>query len=288
MAKPIFIMRLPCSGVMPLVDGSTPYDGNRVSRKVYVPVTILPESEEEEDALSAWVNTHQSMFMTVGAAAAALTGALNSIENANLSNAIRYLQIAQSLRLASAVYTCLPTVERGVYERFLRPAMKQVRPGFSGVSSREAIAFGSLLKRVRETSPASGSAEMSYLKEFNQAKQACLNADDLWWKMHSAAMHRMVKVPVSLAQHEFRRSVKEEAFEKSYSEFLTSSLQVPASLDDYDRFFGCQRGSITAQEYVINLEYSLSLSDHYISREKPFSTYRKMLREQVSRLLEQE
>jgi len=284
MANPIYIMTLPCSGLMPLANGPTQPNGNGTSRKTYVPITILPETEEEKDALSAWVNTHQSMFMTVGAASAALTGALTSIDNANLEGAIQYLQIAQHLRLASAVYTYLPTVGPEVYERFLRQAMKRVRPGFSGVSSREAIAFGSLLKRVREASPPPDSS----LEKFTQAKQGCLDADDFWWKMHSNAMHRMVKLPVSLAQHEFRRSVKEEGLEKSYSEYLTTTLQVPESLDDYDRFFGCQRGSITTQEYVTNLEQSLSLSDQYITTETPFSTYRKMLLEQVSRLLSQE
>ena len=283
MEHSIYIMRLSYNAALPLEDGPAAHDRLGEPR-AYVPITSVPGTEEEAAALSAWVNTHQSMFLAIGAASTALTLALNRLEDGDVPAATRFLSFARDLRLASSVYTYLPTVDREVYERFLRPAMKLVRSSFSGVSSREAIAFSLLIKRARAAAPVGVSASQHHLREFYQARKECLDADATWWKMHLEAMHRMVRAPVSLAQQEFRRSVKEEGLNKSYSEFLATSLQVPESLDDYDRFFGCERGPVTSKEYVANLDLSLSLSDKHISAEEPYSRYRAALPGQVLRL----
>jgi len=55
-------------------------------------------------------------------------------------------------------------------------------------------------------------------------------------------------------------------------------------MDDYDRFFGCERGDVTPEEYLDNLRFSLSLSDSYISSEEPFASYRREAFEHAAKL----
>ena len=283
MGSLIYIIRLPHEAGLPPRGGPDARAGGDAPRKAYAPITLAPGTVEEQAALCAWVNTHQSMFLTVGAACTALTLALSRVGEGDAASAVRFLGVAEGLRRASSVYTYLPKVDQGVYESFLRQAMRMVRPGFSGVSSREAVAFSRLIQRLRAASFAPGAAGPGQLEEFERARKECIKADDLWWSQHVEAMHRMVKVPVSLAQHEFRRS-RREGSKKSYSEFLATSLQVPEALDDYDRFFGCERGAVTQREYMETLEFSLSLSDEHISAEAPFASYRSGLLEQVTSL----
>lgn len=282
----IYIIRLPHeAGLLSAgVQGASALGA--APRKVYAPITLVPGTAEEAEALCAWVNTHQSMFLTVGAACTALTRALERIEEGDAAGAMPYLRAAKCLRRASSVYTYLPKVGRGVYERFLRRAMRMVRPGFSGVSSREAIAFSRLIRRLRAISLPPEAAASAQTEELKCARKECIEADDLWWRLHVEAMHRMVEVPVSLAQHEFKRSMREGS-KKSYSEFLATSLQVPEAMDDYDRFFGCERGAVTRREYLETLEVSLRLSDEHISTEEPFASYRAGLLEQVSSLCDE-
>src|SRR5689334_12050326 len=145
---PLTVMWMPPEARLPLSRlPSLPVDA-LANHKSYLPVTIAPRTTEEAEALRAWVSTHQSMFLTVGAASTAIAIALDRVPGGDYSLAERCLRLAAVLRRASAVYTYLPTVTRAVYEAYLRPAMTQVRPSFSGVSSREAIEFDRLVSGI--------------------------------------------------------------------------------------------------------------------------------------------
>lgn len=276
MNRPISIVRLSTSAQFPFERVIVDAGGQDSEHGTYAPFTLLPKTPAEHEALRCWVTTHQTMFLVTGAAAGTLAEALKFIETANFSTATEFLSLTTVLRKATAVYTYLPTLDRATYESFLRPAMTGVRPSFSGVSSREAIEFAILIKRLREI-------QIESVPELEAARTECLEADRIWWQCHVGAMQRMVGNPISLAQQEFKRQ-KGEGLESSYSEFLVTTLQVTEALDDYDRFFACYRGAIDAEGYLKALSDSLLISDEYISNEEPFAAYRAGLSPAIQEL----
>lgn len=267
MERSIPIVRLSASAQFPTGADRRVSRGDGAELGIYTPFTLTPRSAAEHEALRCWVTTHQTMFLTIGAAAGVLSWALDHMEGGRFGEAGESLRLASTLRRASAAYTFLPRLDRAIYEGYLRPAMMGVRPAFSGVSSRESIRFAVLIKRLRELW-AGAPAEAA------KARAECLEADRLWWQRHMGAMRRMVKRPISLAQHEFKRQAEEQGLESTYSEFLATTLQVPEAMDDYDRFFACRREPMDGDAYLQALTESLPISDEYISEDEPFASFR--------------
>lgn len=286
MKRPISIVCLPHNARMPVGNGVKPVaklvSSELVGTPIYAPFTLAPESEREHEALRAWLTTHQAMFLTVAAANTALRGALwltstgNSPAQADLDIVRGLLHLASHLRRSSACYTFLPTIDRTVYESYLRPAMLGVRKSFSGVSSREAIEFSHLVEKLREA------MRDSVNNDLQESASKCVEADEVWWKLHSTAMGRMVGVPISLAQHEYRRLMNQPGDRVSYSAFLRDTLQTTIAMDDYDRFFACERRQLDLDQFLYFVEYALEASTEYISDAEPFASYRKGTSESVT------
>ena len=182
----IYIVRLSPSGIYPHNGDLSSANSSLEPRSKYVPWTVLPSNEPEAAALRAWVSTHQTMFLVTGASAAMIDASMKKAEAAKFDQCLRYFRLATKLRLASSVYTMLPTVDRSIYEQYLRPAMLGARPGFSGVSSREAIAFAEIVSRLRIF--CDGLSDHAVGREVMQEMKECLQADVNWWNLHANAM----------------------------------------------------------------------------------------------------
>jgi hypothetical protein len=270
--RAIPIIKLSTLGRLPdkvLVDE----DASATANQTYTQFTIPPSNANQHEAIRAWVSTHQSMFLVIGAASTAL---LRGIENARISNislAKEFLDLATHLRNASSIYTCLPTVTREIYESYVRPAMMVVRPSFSGVSSRESIIFAKLIKELEEPANTCDG-------QLCESISACRNSDATWWRMHREAMLTLVGVPVSLAQSEYQRQVGSGEHSHNYNEFLRSTLQSEQAMDDYDHFFGCLRGNVGYSHYWNSLSRSLEVSDEYVdimNENSPTCEFRRRL-----------
>jgi len=271
------LIRLSDSAMYPLTTAGDCFSNRAVERRKYSPWTIIPRTQTEADALRAWIATHQTMFLVIGAATTALAKAICKIRVGSERQALFCLRLGINLRLASSVYTKVPSVDRTTYEQYVRPAMTGVRKGFSGVSSRETIELSCVLSTLRTCLKTIQEKPGGLTVAVPQMLTEALEADHVWWMLHGEAMKRMVQQPISLAQQEYwRRRISGENV-GTHSEFLTNELQTPEALDDYDRFFACSREALNSSDYSDELHFSLNVSDPYICRSAPYKNYRGLL-----------
>lgn len=267
---PIYRIRLHSGATAPATDeGAVPFDDS-LDPVVHVPPCRQPRTDMERRGLSAWMNTHQALFMTLDLAIDSGLRAAAAFERSQTTAALRELRNAQYLRAASAAYTSLPPVTREVYESFVRPSMIDVDPGFSGVSSPESIRFEKVLRRLKHLfRPASG---LSLSPELVTAYQELRAADRFWWQYHGRAMKVLVGGTVSLARREYQRKLEAGLQEDSvFREFKEHYLRNPSAIADYDHYFGVARDEISATEFWHTLDRTLRLSASYIESEGPLA-----------------
>lgn len=271
-AHPIYEAVLPASGLMPLTRQD---DALSQSPVPYSGYTIHPRTGEERDALSAWINTHQAMFYTVGAACVSIVAGFGALKLPDPTTAIALFKAAAALRLSSAAYTSLPGLKLEMYEAYVRPTMLESRPGFSGVSSREAIAFAALLNDIQ--SFLRNSRETEDIPSLRNALEHILVADDCWWKHHALAMRTLVQRPVSLAQEEYRKRVHGGRLGLTFQEFKEATLQSTDASDNYDRYFGIRRAAIVGHKYYeARCILAYEMARPYTDQEGVLATYRDL------------
>jgi len=274
--NPIHVIELPNRAELPLAAPCLPQSAEDDPRTPYVAAGPGPTRESEQLALSMWINTHQALFLTVGAASAALRAALDLVRAEDYAAAAHWLGVARDLRLSSAAYTALPAMTREVYESFIRPSMLEVRPGFSGVSSRESIVFAALVVEWSEPSLLERAAAQPGRSGVQTALDELHGADETWWRGHAGAMRTLVNVPVSLAMAEYKRRVDEQHTRMKYGDFLKTNLQCPDALVDYDRYFGVERRELSPARYLETFERALDLSGPYVSSDEATLRYREL------------
>ena len=131
--EPIKIVSLSPDGLLPTPAGVRHPD----LEKPFFCRHLPPRNTTEETLLSIWINTHQAMFISTGIAAFSIIRMIEHIKSAASVEEIgEWAELATSCRLASAVYTDLPSLSREHYEAYVRESMRTVNEGFSGVSNR--------------------------------------------------------------------------------------------------------------------------------------------------------
>jgi hypothetical protein len=261
---PITVLPLTDTGMMPDVDGPPA----PCRPRPHVPRHLPPRNRTEAQLLSVWVNTHQAMFITVGMAAYAVRRGVRAITSRDAAEADGWLGFARYARLASAAYTDLPALTRPLYEAYVRQSMRQVHPGFSGVSNLEAITMELALRELKAAVQECQAADRRFAAELAAAVDGVTEADHFWWQAHGRAMRRMVHSTVSLARMDAKRQAGDGAVD--FADYRDKILRAPKSLTDYDGYFAVERRpDLTRAGWRAALEQVLATADDFVASDGP-------------------
>ena len=272
---PIHVITLSHDGLLPenqVIDSQvTP------QTELYVCKHLPTSNLTEQTLLSIWVNTHQAMFISTGISAYCVNQVTRLIdEGADKDKIVEFVDLAIDCRLASAAYTSLPHLTKELFESYLRESMKQVHPGFSGVSNREAISMETSLRGLKTAQANLGYRNIKLANVINKELKRLYMGDKIWWQHHGKAMSKLVTKRVSLARTDFNNRSKQNSGNKNFNEYRDQILKSNNATSDYDNYFAVKRSrQLTAQHYRVVLENALEKSSHYVDVTGELAEYRE-------------
>jgi hypothetical protein len=272
---PIHVITLSCDGLLP----EDPPGTSDISLRPepFVCKHLPPSNLTEQTLLSIWVNTHQAMFISTGISAYCVNQITRLIdEEEDDGQILEYIDLAIACRLASAAYTSLPYLTKELYESYIRESMKQVHPGFSGVSNQEAISMEKSIRQLKKAQADLGYRNKKLANALNQELKLLYMADKTWWRHHGKAMSKLVENPVSLARADFKSQSKQNDGNKSFNEYRDQILRTQDATSDYDQYFAVKRsGQLSALHYRDVLQDALDKSSTYVDATGELASYRE-------------
>jgi hypothetical protein len=280
---PIRLLPLSDTGTMPDAVTETAGQGEEI---LHQPQYLPPRNQTERQLLSAWVNTHQAMFMTIAMSSYAIGRALRAIHRRDLLASLEWLGFAREARYASSAYTDLPALRQTLYEAYLRESMKCVHPGFSGVSNLESIMMELALRQLKQAVIACQAEDRAFAQRIGTACEEVAEADEFWWRAHGQAMRCMVRRPVSLARMDAQEKAKEKGMPSNFEEYREKVLREPKALKEYDAYFAVERRrGLSLDGWQRRLERALATADDYTARHGPVVGRARPARPQLFALL---
>src|SRR5262249_19897805 len=120
-------------------------------RQPFESALVQPRTDEERHAWYLWCQGHHHVFLYWQVTTLACEQATAALDQGDLKQAVlRTRYVATLTRGNAAAMVHCGSVERGVYDRFLRPSMAKARPDFSAASSADLLVMVTAKARLLE------------------------------------------------------------------------------------------------------------------------------------------
>jgi hypothetical protein len=215
-------------------------------RQPFASALVQPKTEEEHLAWYCWCQGHHHVFLYWQVTTLVCEQATAALDQGDLEQAVRLTgRVATLTRGNAAAMIHCGSVERGVYDCFLRPSMMKARGDFSAASSADLLVMVSAKARLLE---ALHRAEKKGAPALAQAEADLHQAERFWHQRHAEIIARL-HPGHSLLQEKIE-SLAASGTRIDYQAYIERIIHAQRARDDYDRYFGVvRRPAMTLEDY---------------------------------------